>query len=291
MDFGIINKEEINTIVAFLMSTIKEDDSRSAGEEINTTIRHIVDNKINLIAHEIHLIMNSNNHPYNFLPHDELWEIYRNCVFNGPMIEQQLFDEQVYQLANKISDKLGVNYIKAINYIYGDLDYLEYSDDDELLINTLDTGIDKCAFNEITSVLVDIAEKERTLEYNLYAEREVQEERAEYESELYESIITLTERQKAKQLHVDQHNRNNLINPHWQQKNIKAKDGNPCSIARELADIIKFQEKKLEYYDELVQMKEAEMISCSNSAQLVELERSIKKEKKYLDILKLRETK
>jgi hypothetical protein len=161
MDFEINNVKEMNKINSFLNRSIKQEIEGSLDSKIYEEVLSIADGKIDLIAHEMHLIMNSKNHSYNFLPDNEAWETYRDSALNGPTMFQGLLEDQLHLLAKKVSSKLDSHYLKAITYFYSDdLDFEAH----ELLIDSLSSEIGWSALSEIQGVLHNIAEKEQELE-------------------------------------------------------------------------------------------------------------------------------
>ena len=286
MAFEINSEKEIDKIKSFLSITIREDDNRSTDEKIYKEMRSVADEKVDLIAHEMHLIMNSKNHPYNFLPDNEAWEMYRDSALKGATMLQGFLEEQLYLLAHKVSCKLDAHYIKAITYFYGDaVNCHNYSEDYELVIDWLPTDIEWSALNEIQGVLVNIAEKEQELEWEQLAELEKEEEIKECVIDLYSDIEILTKKQAVKQENIEQINSCKCIQNN-EKSNILKVEHYKLSVIKELVSIIEYQEEKLESYDELVEIKEEESITPESSTQLVDLKKLISKEKSRLKILK-----
>jgi hypothetical protein len=279
MDFEINNVKEMNKINSFLNRSIKQEIEGSLDSKIYEEVLSIADGKIDLIAHEMHLIMNSKNHSYNFLPDNEAWETYRDSALNGPTMFQGLLEDQLHLLAKKVSSKLDSHYLKAITYFYSDdLDFEAH----ELLIDSLSSEIGWSALSEIQGVLHNIAEKEQELEGEQLAEMEEEEERKAYEIELYSDIETLTKRQKVNLRNIEKNKR--FYSRFRNNETLKIKNVQVQSILKELAEMIEHQEEKLEYYNELneIQVKKT-------SKQLDELNKKIFQEKKQLGNIKFLE--
>ena len=288
MDFEINSKKEIKKIKEFLSITIREDANCSYDKKVYKEVRGVADERVNLIAHEMHLIMNSKNHPYNFLPDNEAWEMYRDSTFNGITIFHGLLEDQLHLLANKICSKLDPHYIKAITYFYGDaVNCQNYSEDYELVIDWLTSEIEWSALSEIQGVLVNIAEKEQELEWEQLAEMEEEEERKAYEIELYSDIETLTLQQAIKPESRDKLNAFNRMKSIQNQMGLKYLTEYNDGELNILTDIIEKQERKLECYEELVEVTEERKITQESTAQLIELKKQISVEKNHFKALKI----
>jgi hypothetical protein len=279
MDFKINNDKEMNSINSFLSRTIKKDNDELLDAKMYNDVLGIVDEKINVIANELYLIMSSKNHPNNFLPHNDAWEMYRDLVFNGPTMFNGLLEDQLYLLVNKISSELAPHYRKAITYFYSnDIGF----EDNELLIDSLSSEIGWSAFSKIQEVLHGIVEKEQELEWKLLAEIEEEEERKAYKIELYLDIEILTKRQMINQQYIEKVISNySGIKNNEKPKVIKLLNDEVHAILKEFVSIIEHQETKLEYYDELIKIQEKE-----NDNSLVDLNKQISKERSNLKILK-----
>ncbi len=106
------------------------------------------------------------------------------------------------------------------------------------LHDILDSKIDINALSEFERVLFTIAEKEEECLYNMQQENEELEEYQEYINELYEEIKELTKKQ---------------------------------GVAEDISIITEYQKDKVNFFDELVEMKELEELPLRDVTQLLKL--------------------
>jgi hypothetical protein len=273
MNFTVNNLQEIAQIKSFLDVTIEENGNRKIDKNY-WEVKYIIDGKTKLIADEIHLIMKSNSHSDNFMSNNEAWEMFKDSFFNGSTIFQSELDTQILKLANKVSQRLSSDYIKGINYFYGDVDdQFEPSENNELVLDELTGHLDWSGLQEITSILCNIAEYEQEQEEKGFNDLQEEEERKEHEIELNSGIEDMTRKIT---IHLDTIKYKQSLPP---------KFDNTFSLVEELTIIIELQERKLEYSYDLLEIKEQISATHENNAQIVRLKKEVSEEEKFLELL------